>query len=291
MKNLNFNRYISLLKYSMLENKKTYLSTLAVGLLIFLFLSMMFAQLIPYGFNRADYHGVVMQDILDKTITISSLLFFIVIFLTATQQELVNRYCIQREGVQYNLLPATYLEKGFAIITVTIVVSLVSVLLFYLFTYTFFYLYFVFSNATVDYMPFYDFYDLNNMILSSVIASGDHIGLLSLQISILIFVPFALLFNLFYHFVIVTFFKRKAQLKAIAVEKVIENMFVWVFGAIVTFMATMDAEIMTKFFNFLRDISEALGVFLIDAFILMIVPLAIGFGYWFFRRLHYKELR
>ncbi|MCF0208514.1 MAG: hypothetical protein HUK07_03600, partial [Bacteroidaceae bacterium] len=162
MKNFNFNRYVSLLKYSMLENKKTYLSTLAVGLLIFLFLSMMFAQLIPFGFNRAEYHGDMLQMQLESVITISSLVFSVVIFLTATQQELVNRYCIQREGMQYNLLPATYLEKGFAIITVTIVVSLVSVLLFYLFTYTFLYLYFEFCNATVEYTPFYYFYKLNN---------------------------------------------------------------------------------------------------------------------------------
>ena len=292
MDNFNFNNYKSLLKYSMVENKRNYLMSFGIGILAYTLIGIFFFNILPSGGLFLNYEGADMQGEMEAMSIIATVIFAIVMTFSITQFELVNRYCLQREAMQYNLLPASYKEKGWAILTMFFGCVIIGSLIYYLLVYAITFIYFIVFNASVDFQPFCIFGQGINEFIKSMPHEVPNGVFFSLVLFICM-VPIAILGQTLCYFVAVTYFKTKAQIKALVILQVISNIISWVFlivgSAIFQFLDQSFLD------DFIRNMDEqtALGyLYVFDAFIVILnIAITFGFGYWFFRRLHYKEIR
>ncbi len=292
MASFNFNNYKSLLRYSMVENKRNYMMAIGVGILAYTLIGLFFFNILPSGGLFLNYKGADMQGELEAMTIIATIIFGTVMTFVITQFELVNRYCLQREAMQYNLLPATYKEKGWAILTMFFGFVLIGSLIYYLLVYAITFIYFMVFNADVTFQPFCIFGESISKFIESFPRDIPN-GVIFSLILFICMIPLAILGQTLCYFVAVTYFKTKAQIKALVILQVISNILSWVFLIIGSaIVQLMDLEFLNEYFNNI-DEQTALGyLYALDAFIVILsFAFAFGFGYWFFRRLHYKEIR
>ncbi len=292
MNTFNFSQYKSLLRYSMVENKRNYMMAFGIGILAYTLIGIFFFNILPSGGLFINYEGEDMQGALEAMTIIATLIFGTVMTFAITQFELVNRYCLQREAMQYNLLPASYKEKGWAILTMFFGCVLLASIVYYLVVYIITYLYFVIFNGAVDFLPFCIIGEGINEFIKTFpheVPSGVYFSL----VLFVCMIPFSIIGQTLCYFVIVTYFKTKAQIKALVVLQIASNVISWAFLIVGSaFIPFFDGSFIDEY---IRNIDEATALcylYAFDAFIVIItVAYAIGFGYWFFRRLHYKEIR
>ncbi len=276
----------------MVENKRNYMMAFGIGILAYTLIGLFFFNILPSGGLFLNYKGADMQGELEAMTIIATIIFGTVMTFVITQFELVNRYCLQREAMQYNLLPATYKEKGWAILTMFFGFVLIGSLIYYLLVYAITFIYFLVFNASVYFQPFCIFGQGINEFINSFprdIPNGVTFSL----ILFICMIPVSVVGQTLCYFVAVTYFKTKAQIKALIILQVISNIIAWVFLIVGSAIAQlMDVEFLNEYFDNI-DEQTALGyLYALDAFIVIIsVAFTVGFGYWFFRRLHYKEIR
>lgn len=290
MANFNFNNYKSLLRYSMGENKRNYLMSFGVGILAYTLIGIFFFNILPSGGLFINYNGADMQGEMEAMSIIATTIFGIVMTFAITQFELVNRYCLQREAMQYNLLPASYKEKGWAILTMFFGCVMLASIIYYLVVYVITFLYFLIFNGAVDFQPFC----IIGEGISSFVESFPREVPTGVMVSLIIFlcmIPVSIFSHTLCYFVAVTYFKTKAQIKALVILMVISNVISWAF----LIVGSAVGQFFEPIYDYFNGIDEqtALGyLYAFDAFIvIMSFAFAFGFGYWFFRRLHYKEIR
>ena len=292
MATFNFDNYKSLLKYSMVENKRNYMMAFGIGILAYTLIGLFFFNILPSGGLFLNYEGADMQGEMEAMTIIATVIFGTIMTFVITQFELVNRYCLQREGMQYNLLPASYKEKGWAILTMFFGFVIIGSLIYYLLVYAITFIYFLVFNADVTFQPFCIFGQGISEFINSFprdIPNGVTFSL----ILFICMIPLAILGQTLCYFVAVTFFKTKAQIKALVVIQIISNIISWAFLIVGSAIAQfMDFEFLNEYLDNMNE-QTALGyLYVFDAFIVIItVAFTLGFGYWFFRRLHYKEIR
>lgn len=292
MATFNFDNYKSLLRYSMVENKRNYMMSFGIGILAYTLIGLFFFNILPSGGLFLNYKGADMQGEMEAMTIIATVIFGTIMTFVITQFELVNRYCLQREGMQYNLLPASYKEKGWAILTMFFGFVIIGSLIYYLLVYAITFIYFLVFNADVTFQPFCIFGQGISEFINSFprdIPNGVTFSL----ILFICMIPLAILGQTLCYFVAVTFFKTKAQIKALVVIQIISNIISWAFLIVGSAIAQfMDFEFLNEYLDNMNE-QTALGyLYVFDAFIvIMTVAFTIGFGYWFFRRLHYKEIR
>lgn len=292
MATFNFDNYKSLLKYSMVENKRNYMMAFGIGILAYTLIGLFFFNILPSGGLFLNYEGADMQGEMEAMSITATVIFGTIMTFVITQFELVNRYCLQREGMQYNLLPASYKEKGWAILTMFFGFVIIGSLIYYLLVYAITFIYFLVFNADVTFQPFCIFGQGISEFINSFprdIPNGVTFSL----ILFICMIPLAILGQTLCYFVAVTFFKTKAQIKALVVIQIISNIISWAFLIVGSAIAQfMDFEFLNEYLDNMNE-QTALGyLYVFDAFIVIItVAFTLGFGYWFFRRLHYKEIR
>lgn len=292
MTTFNFDNYKSLLRYSMVENKRNYMMAFGIGILAYTLIGLFFFNILPSGGLFLNYEGADMQGEMEAMSITATVIFGTIMTFVITQFELVNRYCLQREGMQYNLLPASYKEKGWAILTMFFGFVIIGSLIYYLLVYAITFIYFLVFNADVTFQPFCIFGQGISEFINSFprdIPNGVTFSL----ILFICMIPLAILGQTLCYFVAVTYFKTKAQIKALVVIQIISNIISWAFLIVGSAIAQfMDFEFLTEYLDNMNE-QTALGyLYVFDAFIVIItVAFTLGFGYWFFRRLHYKEIR
>lgn len=288
----NFNNYKALLRYSMVENKRNYLMSFGIGILAYTLIGIFFFNILPSGGLFLNYEGADMQGEMEAMSIIATVIFAIAMTFTITQFELVNRYCLQREAMQYNLLPASYKEKGWAILTMFFGCVLLASIVYYLIAYIITFIYFLVFNASVDFQPFVVLIDGINYFISTFPTREIPNGLTFSIILFICMIPIAILGQTLYYFVAVTYFKTKAQIKALVILMVISNILSSTFLVIGSAIGELFFSPIYEYFDNI-DEQTALGyLYVFDAFIVILnIAITIGFGYWFFRRLHYKEIR
>ncbi|MCQ2243186.1 MAG: hypothetical protein MJZ32_02890 [Bacteroidaceae bacterium] len=292
MNTFNFSQYKSLLRYSMVENKRNYMMAFGIGVLAYTLIGIFFFNILPSGGLFLNYEGADMQGELEAMSITSTVIFGTVMTFVITQFELVNRYCLQREAMQYNLLPASYKEKGWAILTMFFGCVIIGSLIYYLLAYIITFIYFLVFNADVTFQPFC----VIGEGISEFVKSFPHEVPNGVFFSLVLFIcmiPLGLFGQTLCYFVAVTYFKTKAQIKALVVLQVISNVISWAFLIVGSAIAQFaDLSFLEDFFNNMNE-QTALGyLYVFDAFIVILsFAIALGFGYWFFRRLHYKEIR
>lgn len=169
---------------------------------------------------------------------------------------------------------------------------IIGSLIYYLLVYAITFIYFLVFNADVTFQPFCIFGQGISEFINSFprdIPNGVTFSL----ILFICMIPLAILGQTLCYFVAVTFFKTKAQIKALVVIQIISNIISWAFLIVGSAIAQfMDFEFLNEYLDNMNE-QTALGyLYVFDAFIvIMTVAFTIGFGYWFFRRLHYKEIR
>lgn len=292
MATFNFDNYKSLLKYSMVENKRNYMMAFGIGILAYTLIGLFFFNILPSGGLFLNYEGADMQGEMEAMSIIATVIFGTIMTFTITQFELVNRYCLQREAMQYNLLPASYKEKGWAILTMFFGCVIIGSLIYYLLVYAITFLYFIVFNASVDFQPFCIIGEGINEFIKSMPHDVPNGVFFSLVLFICM-IPIAILGQTLCYFVAVTFFKTKAQIKALVVIQIISNIISWAFLIVGSAIAQfMDFEFLNEYLDNMNE-QTALGyLYVFDAFIVILnIAFTLGFGYWFFRRLHYKEIR
>lgn len=292
MATFNFDNYKSLLKYSMVENKRNYMMAFGIGILAYTLIGLFFFNILPSGGLFLNYEGADMQGEMEAMSIIATVIFGTIMTFTITQFELVNRYCLQREAMQYNLLPASYKEKGWAILTMFFGFVIIGSLIYYLLVYAITFIYFLVFNADVTFQPFCIFGQGINEFIKSMPHDVPNGVFFSLVLFICM-IPIAILGQTLCYFVAVTFFKTKAQIKALVVIQIISNIISWAFLIVGSAIAQfMDFEFLNEYLDNMNE-QTALGyLYVFDAFIVILnFAFTLGFGYWFFRRLHYKEIR
>lgn len=284
---MNFTTYKNLLKYSLVENKKTYISAFGIGILAYIVCSLFFGHIINHGFGMVDYDGMKISNaaVMGSAIVGTGFFAFAMLFVV-TQAELANRYCVARKGALYNMIPASHVEKGWAIITMTLVVNIFGGILFYFIAYCLSSLYYIICNATVDFSPFYFFTNMNFHF-------GPHSGIdyadaaKFTAILALIMIPVSSFANHMLYYNLVTYFRSKAQLKGLASYIIIQFLFVLLLIFIGT---TIDNNVnIQDWLN--KNVTPIDALHFVDAILLSLIPITAGFIYWFMRRLHYKEIR
>lgn len=277
----------------MVENKRNYLMAFGIGILAYTLIGLFFFNILPSGGLFVNYEGEDMQGPLEAMSFIATGIFAVVMTFAITQFELVNRYCLQREAMQYNLLPATYKEKGWAIISMFFGFVIIGSLIYYLLVYAITFFYFIIFNGTVTFQPFCIIGEGISYFAEAMFKDDMPTGVTFSIIIYLCMIPVSIFSQTLCYFVTVTYFKTKAQIKALAALMVISNVFSWIFlivgSAIVQFT---DLSFIDEFVKNI-DKNTALGyLYVFDAFIVIVsFAFAFVFGYWFFRRLHYKEIR
>lgn len=293
MKDFNINRYKALVKYSMTENRKTYLTAFGISLLVFALFFMLFAHCFAYNFGKVDLTNTNVQGVIDISSLIATYLFFAVMLFVVTQVEVSNRYCIAREGMQYCLLPASYKEKGCAILTQFAIFEFIAPMVFYVAVYSLMSLYYMVYGGVFTFQPLAFTEHIGAMFNVEVLS--QHQDMIPLANTIRLFIamlPVTWALELLYYLVLVTFFRTKSQLKAYGLNVVISNILIWIFMACTTAVGALYTtsegfhEWVDVTFDDVVTIAHTL-----DALILLQIPLTILFGWWFFRRLHYKEIR
>lgn len=289
----NFNNYKSLLRYSMVENKRNYLMSFGVGILAYTLIGIFFFNILPSGGLFINYDGEDMQGPLEGMSIIATGIFGTIMTFVITQFELVNRYCLQREAMQYNLLPATYKEKGWAIISMFFGFVIIGSLIYYLLVYAITFFYFLIFNGAVTFQPFCIIGEGISNFARAMFQDDMPTGLTFSLILFLCMTPLSLFSETLCYFVTVTYFKTKAQIKALATLMIISNVISWAF--LIVGSAVVQFTDLTFIDEFVKNIDKdtALGyLYVFDAFIVIVsFAFAFGFGSWFFRRLHYKEIR
>ena len=230
MKTFDLHNYTSILKYSLAENRKIYLTAFGIGLFTFLFIAT-FVFYSAYGFNfsEIDLSGVNVQTNIEVSSFCTTLFFAIIMVFVATQAELVNRYCIAREGTQFTLLPATYIEKGFGILTMYVLVVVVGSLLFHLVVYSLMSLMYSLYGADFTFSPFVYKEIIPTMGNIHTSSSGIDDATNTFLSHIIYMVPVTCAIKMLLYFTLVTYFKKKAQLKALLSYLIINNVLSWVF--------------------------------------------------------------
>lgn len=292
MATFNFKRYKALLNYSIVENKRNYIMAFGIGILAFTFFGVLFFHLFPNGFSAVDFGGVDKQPEIEGVSLIATLFFGIAMTFMTTQLELVNRYCLQREATQYCLLPATYKEKGWSVITMFFGTVAIGCILYYLAIYLMLCIYVWACNGGATFQPFIIVGEGINAYIDLMTTGHNAPEGAKLFCTLLIaMIPVSVLLNTIYYFVVVTYFKTKAQLKALAVQMVINNVISWVFFMLTGIFGTFFGENIEEFIRNLDNVNPSTVFAVLDGLILLVIPATIAFGWWFFRRLHYKEIR
>ncbi|MCF0243975.1 MAG: hypothetical protein HUK06_04300 [Bacteroidaceae bacterium] len=288
MKDFNFNRYKSLLSYSMAENKKTYFMAFGISILVVAMLQFLFAHTFIYQFGSRVAENLV-QNSLDAGSIIAALGFAAVMVFVITQVELSNRYCIAREGTQYCMLPATYLEKGCVILTQFIIFNILATVVFYFVIYCMMALYYAYYDGFFTFQPFYIIkqvmYSMNIFDIKSAqpMDTSDTMDFIVTTRLLILMLPVSYIISILYYLTLVTFFRTKSQLKAYGTQLAINTVIQWFFLLCIPFAL--------EHIEFLRRLPLQYFPYILDFCIIMQIPVAIAFGWWFFHRLHYKEIK